>query len=84
MVDIEKVIAELTTLADRRNDSTCEGAKCCEIAEDALELLKELVKTKVMFRQCDGSVESYCGNCGYELYKAYSRCPKCQKALDWN
>ena len=41
MADVEKVFAELTMLADRRNDSTCEGAKCCEIAEDALELLKE-------------------------------------------
>ena len=28
-------------LADSKNDDTCEGLKCCKIAEDALALLKE-------------------------------------------
>lgn len=37
----EKVIAGLTMLLDRKNDDTCEGLKCCKIAEDALALLKE-------------------------------------------
>ena len=41
MIDREKVIAELMMLADRENDDTCEGLKCCKIAEDALTLLKE-------------------------------------------
>jgi hypothetical protein len=41
MPDREKVIAGLTMLVDRKNDDTCEGLKCCNIAEDALALLKE-------------------------------------------
>ena len=52
--------------------------------EDALALLKEHEKTKVIFRQYDGSVESECGNCGLYLDKTYSVCPKCGKELDWN
>ena len=38
-MDREKVIAGLTMLADRTNDDTCEGLKCCKIAEDALALI---------------------------------------------
>jgi hypothetical protein len=41
MTDREKVVAGLTMLVDRKNDDTCEGLKCCKIAEDALALLKE-------------------------------------------
>ena len=41
MIDREKVIAGLMMLVDRANDDTCEGLKCCKIAEDALTLLKE-------------------------------------------
>jgi len=41
LAELEKVIAGLELLKDRKNDSTCEGLKCCKIAEDALELLKE-------------------------------------------
>lgn len=41
MTDMENVIAGLTMLADRKNDDTCEGLKCCKIAEDAIALLKE-------------------------------------------
>ena len=41
MADSEKVVAGLTMLADTKNDDSCEGLKCCKIAEDALELLKE-------------------------------------------
>lgn len=40
-MDREKVISGLMMLADRKNDDTCEGLKCCKIAEDALALLKE-------------------------------------------
>ena len=40
-MDREKIIAGLTMLADRKNDNACEGLKCCKIAEDALDLLKE-------------------------------------------
>ena len=44
-MDREKVIAGLTMLLDRKNDDTCEGLKCCKIAEDALVLLKEHEET---------------------------------------
>lgn len=62
--------------------------RCCEDVEkwmdDALALLREQEKTKVVFRQYDGSVTSECGNCGLYLDKTYSVCPKCGKELDWN
>lgn len=58
---------------------------CLEaIKADALSLLREQEKTKVVFKQFDGSVESECGNCGLYLDKTYSVCPKCWKELDWN
>lgn len=61
------------------------GLECDnKLALDALELLKTEKKTKVVFKQYDGSIESECGNCGLYLDKAYSRCPKCNKELDWN
>ena len=41
MTDMEKVMAGLTMLADRKNDNTCEGLKCCKIAEDSLAILKD-------------------------------------------
>lgn len=40
MPDREKVVAGLTMLADRKNDNSCEGLKCCKIAEDTLDLLQ--------------------------------------------
>ena len=55
-----------------------------KLNRDALAFIKEKVKTKVVFKQYDGSIETECGNCGLYLDKAYSRCPKCQKELDWN
>lgn len=55
-----------------------------DLLSDALALLREQEKTKVVFRQYDGSVESECGNCGLYLDKTYSVCPKCGKELDWN
>lgn len=51
----------------------------------ALALLKERVKTKVVFgRTKDGKFVTECGKCGTYLDKAYSHCPKCKKELDWN
>ena len=41
MADKEKVIAGLMMLADNKNDNSCEGLKCCKIAEDALALIKK-------------------------------------------
>lgn len=55
-----------------------------KVLKDALELLKAQQKTPVVFKQFDGSTESECGNCGLNLDKTYSVCPKCGKELDWN
>ena len=41
MPNREKVIAGLTMLTDRTNDNSCEGLKCCKIAEDAIALLNQ-------------------------------------------
>ena len=89
MADIEKVIKSL--------ELCVQGSKGClkdcpytdkgcriQLEKDALELLKERVKAKVVFAQYDGSVETECGNCGQHLDKTYSHCPKCQMELDWN
>lgn len=55
-----------------------------DLLSEALELLKEQVKTEVVFKEYNGLFESECGNCGQHLDKAYSNCPKCNKVLDWN
>ena len=62
-------------------DEDCES----NLHADALALLKEQAKTKVVFgRTKDGEFVTECGNCGTYLDKAYSNCPKCKKELDWN
>ena len=68
-MDREKVIAGLTMLADRKNDDTCEGLKCCKIAEDALALLKEqqeIVRCKncIWFHKPDAETKKSC-KCNY-------------------
>ena len=62
------------------------GKTCFQtLHADALALLKEQEKVKVVFgRSKDGSFVTECGNCGTYLDKAYSKCPKCNKELDWN
>ena len=92
MADIEKVIKGLDICSHPPLGRWCKGcpyfenASCnIDLMTDALELLKERVKTKVVFgRNKDGSFETECGNCGTYLDKAYSRCPKCNRELDWN
>ena len=86
MDDIDKVIKGLE-YCQRREDGSCIGCpgdmECW--CDKAIELLKKQLKTKVVFmRNSDGSFQTECGNCGTYLDKAYSRCPKCQKELDWN
>ena len=92
-MDREKIIKGLECHADRTNMS-CNIAKCpyyeldfcgVRLSQDALALLKEQTKTKVVFgRTKDGEFVTECGNCGTHLDKAYSNCPKCKKELDWN
>ena len=95
MADIDKLIKVFKGLdycsnSSKKCGSDCPyfaNAVCCidEMQRDALELLKKQLKTKVVFmRNSDGSFQTECGNCGTYLDKAYSRCPKCQKELDWN
>ena len=99
MIDREKVIKGLECCADLQRDTMHRACDVCPynddprqgtcvtlfpLFRDALVLLKAEKKTKVVFKQYDGSIESECGNCGLYLDKAYSRCPKCNKELDWN
>ena len=83
-----KTHPELCTAQDceYNNRDPVIGYYCCynRLLHDAEELLEKMAKTKVVFSQNDGSVETVCGNCGYGLDKTYSRCPKCGKELDWN
>ena len=92
MTNVEKVIKGIDICLQRfRCGEDCpyyntEKIGCMEqLREDALELLKEREKTKVVFgRTKDGEFVTECGNCGTHLDKAYSNCPKCKKELDWN
>lgn len=81
-MDRQKVIAGLTMLADRKNDNTCEGLKCCKIAEDALALLEEqderwIPVTERLPRSIANKVlvyvqhEDYVGYIGYGHYEKY-------------
>lgn len=76
MIDREKVIAGLTMLADRKNDDTCQGLKCCKIAEDALTLLKEQ-KPILLENQHKPYGISTNANSPW-----ISRCPKCNKKVE--
>ena len=79
MSDREKVIERLEYCAETRDGYVR------DCINDALALLKEQAKTKVVFgRTKDGEFVTECGNCGTHLDKAYSNCPKCKKELDWN
>ena len=91
MPDVEKIIKALEHHKDTwvcngcpYEDDPAVGNGKCPVYDDAIALLREQEKTKVVFRQYDGSVESECGNCGLYLDKTYSVCPKCGKELDWN
>lgn len=89
MIDKEKVIAGLTMLADRKNDDTCEGLKCCKIAEDALTLLKEREVKQINHGWVDewyGLVYA-CPNCEAEWMSDTSEthfCPNCGQEVEWN
>lgn len=94
-MDREKVIKGLYQHCEGSMFDRCGECPYYEVADetfrcrdallmDALALLREQEKTKVVFRQYNGSVESECGNCGLYLDKTYSVCPKCGKELDWN
>ena len=92
MIDRDKVISRLQIIRTwaevGKNYNGIQGEDCLrdvvDWIDDALVLLKAEKKTKVVFKQYDGSIESECGNCGLYLDKTYSRCPKCNKELDWN
>ena len=80
MHDIEKVVNGLEHFK-YNYQQYCD----CSAIDDAIALLKEQTKTKVLFgRTKDGEFVTECGNCGTYLGKAYSNCPKCKKELDWN
>ena len=88
MADIEKVLKALDC-EEYKKCVECPYKKFhkCDVLliRDVRELLKERVKTKVVFgRTKDGEFVTECGNCGTHLDKAYSNCPKCKKELDWN
>ena len=82
MTDKDILISDLNDISEILNNNGYGG--WCSAIQKAVALLKEQEKTPVVFSQDDGSVTTACGNCGWDLDKAYSRCPKCQKELDWN
>lgn len=86
MIDREKVINELVSHIEDALSVDSDYVDCIpiDLLQYAVAMLKAEKKTKVVFKQYDGSIESECGNCGLYLDKTYSRCPKCNKELDWN
>lgn len=87
MIDREKVIAGLKMLADRKNDDTCEGLKCCKIAEDALALLKEqepVIPEKYDFEIPITAYYSFECKCTAPLMREQPYCMKCGRPVKWN
>lgn len=87
MPDRKKVINGLREMSCRATWKDIDRIrdKFQPIINDAIDLLQEQKKAKVVFGRCkDGSFATECGNCGMYLDKAYSICPKCNKELDWN
>lgn len=88
MADREKVIAGLMMLVDRKNDDTCEGLKCCKIAEDAIALLK---KQEAVKRTCRKGIDGFsiiwtCGACGSDLHPQNAKakyCSNCGREVKW-
>lgn len=92
MIDREKVIAGLMMLADRKNDDTCEGLKCCKIAEDALALLKEqeaiepieIIDEKYPVGDHNRYKGYRCGNCKEDIPWDANYCLYCGRRVNWN
>lgn len=92
-MDREKVIAGLTMLVDRRNDDTCEGLKCCKIAEDTLELLNEQKAIEPIYIENPYThlPVSYCPKCREPIskfitgnpYKETKYCHYCGQEVRW-
>ncbi len=85
MADKKKVIAGLMMLVDRTNDDTCEGLKCCKIAEDALELLKEQEAVVHPEPSCEMTyiTDCCCDLCGVQLIREDNFCRCCGKRIEW-
>lgn len=85
MADIRKTINLLETAMRYNSIGLGRIVVHHDTISDALELLKERVKTPVFFKKNeDGYFDPECGHCGQYLDKTYSVCPKCQKELNWN
>lgn len=86
MTDREKIIEELTMLVDRKNDDTCEGLKCCKIAEDALSLLKEqeAVEPTLIYEGRNKYYNDYvCPRCDNDVDYGQNYCSECGARFMW-
>ena len=85
MIDMEKVIAGLTMLADRTNDDVCEELKCCKIAEDVLALLKEQEPVEPKRKDMShNDIDWFCGKCGHCVRRLDNYCSRCGRKVKWN
>ncbi len=86
MSDRKKVIAGLKMLVDRKNDDTCEGLKCCKIAEDALAMLKEqeAVEPTLIREGRNKNYNDYvCPRCDNEVVYEQNYCSECGVPFSW-
>lgn len=71
----ESVMNGLSMIADSKNDYVCEGLKCSEIANGAIELLKKKLPQKVenIRTFATGLVIADCPTCGNQLTEEYPK-----------
>lgn len=90
MIDREKVLAGLESCADRTgalcrtcpydfiHNENCMG----DMAQDALELLKEQEPIKPTYEDFLGNRVARCGKCNGYIVR-YKYCPGCGQAVKW-
>ncbi len=88
IIDREKVVNDLSTaLVQMHGPGRYTPEDVDELEEagwQALKFLESEEGYKVIYTQCDGSIETICGCCGYGLDKKYGICPKCGRPVKWN
>ena len=98
VVDEGKVIKDLILLLDKTNDYVCEGLKCCDVADEALNMIREQRKQIGVLNMrnnplspCNGAYEAghevvkceVCCLCKSPVSKSWKYCPICGQAVKW-
>ena len=98
MIDEEKVIKDLILLSDKENDYSYEGLTCCDVANEALAMIREQRKQIGMlnmrnnplspcsrtYKNWDGTVKhEVCCMCKVPVNRGWNYCPNCGQKVNW-